>query len=310
MLHLSARVLRGACEDLSIAEPLAPLRDLAREADWELPRDISSQGDRLSVFSEALEILTDTEQPTVVVIEDLHWADDATLDFLRFLARRIKDRPVLLLLTVWDDSLESRQHVRRVVGALSPDTITRMVLAPLSKVAVTILSDGAERDGEAVYKVAGGNAFYVTELLRSSNRSLPLTVQDSVLARAEALSPKARQILDAVSIFARQTETRMIEVLCPSATFLVDICVKLGLLEEHGEVLSFRHELARQAIEGELSGATRRELNASILAVLLDQGNVQNAYLLHHAVAAGDKTAIRSLVPQAANDALRLGALR
>ncbi|MER8603323.1 AAA family ATPase, partial [Mesorhizobium sp. M1233] len=113
----ATRIFRSACEDLSIPDPLGPLYDLARDAQWALPQAIDHrQGQRLPLFSDALEIFETKAQPTLLVIEDLHWADDATLDFVRFLGRRIANRHLLLLLTARTDRSEGQMRVRRALG--------------------------------------------------------------------------------------------------------------------------------------------------------------------------------------------------
>jgi DNA-binding CsgD family transcriptional regulator len=305
-----ARILRCACEDLSIAEPLAPLRDLARESGWDLPEGRAGHGDRLSVFSEALEILTRQDQATVVVVEDVHWADDVTIDFLKFLARRIENRAVLLLMTARDSQRDGRPQVRRIVGGLASDAVTRVELAPLSKAAVKQLSASVRRDGDEVFRLSGGNAFYVTELLRGNEEKLPLNVQDSVLIRADALSAKAREVLDTVAIFPRQTEDWLVEAIFEGHDAVVEESIRIGLLEKQGGLLTFRHELARQTIEGALSGSRRAALNQAALRHLIAERPEQHGRQLHHAVAAGDESAIRTLAPAAAREALRLGALR
>ncbi len=306
----AARVLRGSCEDLSIAEPLAPLRDLAREGGWELPENLGAQGDRLSVFSEALEVLNAPNLPTIVMIEDLHWADDATLDFLRFLTRRIDDMAVLLLITSRDTPSEGRLQIRRVIGGLPSEVVSRIALAPLSKDAVNVLSVDGQRDAEAVYRLAGGNAFYVTELLRSPDGTLPVSVQDSVLARAETLSAGARDVLNAVSIFTRRAERELVEAICPDTAASIEDSIRLGLLEEDGGYLTFRHELARQAIENDLPGSVRRDMNARLLRCLSDQHPGLHSRLVHHADAAGDTEAILRHASRAAEDALTFGSMR
>jgi predicted ATPase len=211
----SVRVLKGACEDFSIAEPLAPLRDLAREVGWELP-DMHAQGsDRLSVFSAALDVLTDPAQTTAILVEDIHWADDATLDFLRYLARRLEDRKILLLLTARDDEREGQPRVRKVIGGLTSETVTRLSLGPLSRSVVASLPAGSGRDASAIYDLAGGNAFYVTGLLRGQEDGLPQSVRDSFLARAEGLGALSRRLLDAVSIFPGRAEKALVAGWCP-----------------------------------------------------------------------------------------------
>ncbi len=308
-LPQSVRVLKGACEDLSIAEPLAPLIDLAREAEWALPDHIATQGERLSLFSQAVDIFGNAGRPTVMLIEDVHWADDATQDFLRYFARRIEDRPVLLLLTARDDEHEGRPQVRRITGGLSSDQVMRMTLAPLSRRAVGALASEAGRNADDVYELSGGNAFYVTELLLSQSKGLPGSVRDSVLLRLDPLTPEARGVLEAVSVFPRRAERGLLDELVPGSDGLLDECVHWGLLEEDDSFVAFRHVLARRAVEDAIPRKRLRELHAGLLSLLATRQDVSHARLLHHAVGAGDRKAIRVYAPQAAADARRLGAL-
>lgn len=308
-LPASVRVLKGACEDLSIAEPLAPLIDLAREADWALPDHIATLGERLSLFSEAVDFFGDPGQATVILIEDVHWADDATQDFLRYVARRIEDRPVLLLLTSRDDEHEGRPQVRRITGGMSSDQVTRMTLAPLSRSAVGVLAGEAGRNADDIYDLSGGNAFYVTELLLSQSKGLPGSVRDSVLVRLYPLTPDARGLLEAVSVFPRRAERGLLDEIVPGSDRLLDECVHWGLLEDDNAFVAFRHVLARRAVEDAMPRKRLRELHSGLLTLLATRPDVSHARLLHHAAGAGDRKAIHIYAPQAAADARRLGAL-
>ena len=189
-------VLRSACEDLSIPDPLGPLHDLARNAQWELPRAIDDrQVQRLPLFSEALDVF-EANGPSVLVIEDLHWADDATLDFVRFLGRRIANTHILLLITARTDRSEGQMRVRRALGEIPAGNVVRIDVPLLSESAVLSLAATAERDGDAIYRASAGNAFFVTELLAAEgDGALPASVRDAVLARAEKLSPGARSMM-------------------------------------------------------------------------------------------------------------------
>ena len=202
------RILRSACEDLSIPDPLGPLYDLAREAQWALPQAIDHrQGQRLPLFSDALEIFETKTQPSLLVIEDLHWADDATLDFVRFLGRRIVNTHILLLVTARNDRSEAQMRVRRALGEIPAGNVARIDVPLLSEAAVLSLAGAAGRDGDAIYRATAGNAFFVTELLCAENETTPpASVRDAVLARAERLSAGARSMLDAVSVFPRRAD--------------------------------------------------------------------------------------------------------
>lgn len=302
------RVLRSACEDLSIAEPLAPLFDLAREANWTLPDTLRSQGERIAVFSEALDVLGSGDRPSVILVEDLHWADDATIDFLRYVSRRIETRPILLILTSRDDERGGRIHVRRIVGAVAPETVTRMPLEPLSMQAISQLAETAGRDAGQLFELTGGNAFYVTELLRTEPGTHPVSVQDSVLYRADRLPQPVRKVLDVVSIFPRRAEKHLVDRLTGDGEGL-EACFEVGLLEENDSFIAFRHELARQAVETALSDTVRRRLNQRLLDLLREGAEPAHGRLMHHAAIAGAREAIREFAPKAAAEAELAGSL-
>ncbi|UDL87362.1 AAA family ATPase [Mesorhizobium sp. PAMC28654] len=301
-----ARILRSACEDLSIPDPLGPLYDLAREAQWAMPRAIDArQGQRLPLFSDALDVFETRAQPTLLVIEDLHWADDATLDFVRFLGRRIANTHILLLLTARTDRSEGQMRVRRALGEIPAASIARIDVPLLSEAAVLSLANAAGRDGDAIYRATAGNAFFVTELLSAeSETALPASVRDAVVARAERLSAGARSMLDAVSVFPRRADAWALQGLCgvASAGQLAE-CVSNGLLEDLGDAYAFRHEIARRAIETMLATSHRREFNQRALSALLENGGVATARLVHHAVEAHNLEAVRQFAPVAAREA-------
>lgn len=305
-------LLRGACEDLSIPDPLGALYDLAREAGWELPQAIDArEGQRLPLFSDALEVF-ETRGPSVLVIEDLHWADDATLDFVRFLGRRIASTHILLVITARTDRSEGQMRVRRALGEIPAGNIHRIEVPLLSETAVLSLAEAAGRDGGAIYRATAGNAFFVTELLAGEKDGLlPVSVRDAVLARAEQLSPGARSMLDAVSVFPRRADAWALSGLCGiAAAGQLAECVANGLLEDFGDGYAFRHEIARTAIEMALTPSKRREYNERALAALRENPQVATARLVHHAVEAQSLDVVRELAPIAAREASRVGAHR
>lgn len=308
----SAAILRSACEDLAIPDPLGALYDLAREAQWQLPRAIDAwQGRRLPLFSAALDVF-EAKGPSLLIIEDLHWADDATLDFVRFLGRRIANTHILLVITARTDRSEGQMRVRRALGEIPAGNVQRIDVPLLSESAVLALAEAAERDGDAIYRASAGNAFFVTELLAAENgTALPASVRDAVLARAERLSAGARSMLDAVSVFPRRAEAWALSGLCGvAAAGQLAECVEHGLLEDLGDGYAFRHEIARTAIEMALTPSLRRRYNEQALAALRENPDIAKARLVHHAVEALDLAAVRELAPIAAREASRVGAHR
>ncbi|SDL66998.1 helix-turn-helix transcriptional regulator [Aliiruegeria lutimaris] len=306
--EIRSRILRGGCEDLGIAEPLGALRDLAREAGWTLPEARLASG-RLSLFSDALAEFASVKDGTVLVVEDIQWADEATLDFLRYLSRRIVDQPILLIVTARTDETRGRSQLRRLLADAPSDIVIRLPLSPLSKTAVAALARAAGQHGEGLFQATGGNAFYVTELLRNPGTKPPLSVQDAVLARADRLAPDERRLLDVVSIFPRRAEKALVlELVDDDTSAAIESCLDAGILEFDGENLSFRHEVARQAVATALRPDIRRVLNGRLLGFLEQRAGAGPARLLHHARATEDVAAVRRLAPEAAAEAAALGA--
>ncbi len=301
------RVLWGACEDLSTPQPLGPLHDLARRGGWVTPTAPESAS-QMALFSAVLEALA--AQPTLVVLEDLHWADDATLDLIRFLGRRIHDMAIMLVVTARDDASEARARLRRALVDVPPDVCSRMEVPRLSEAAVHELAQPYSQDGAKIFALTGGNAFLVTEVLRSG-QECPATVCDALLVRAETLSLGARETLAAASIFPRRVEDWLLASVCPAHDGDdVNECVASGMLTADQGFLMFRHEIARQAIEGAIPDASRVALNKRALLALRKRAPSATARLVHHALAARDADAVCELAPRAAEEAARVGAHR
>src|SRR5438552_1398714 len=176
-LPARTRVLVGHCDDLATPRALGPIRDLARAAGAELTR----LGDRETVLAELHARLSLSGTATVAVVEDVHWADEASLDVLRYLARRITGLPVLLVLTYRDDPV-SREPLQRLLGQVAADTpVCRLALRPLSRTAVQQLTAGSGVDPDRLHAMTSGNPFFVTAVLaHGDGERVPHTVVDAV----------------------------------------------------------------------------------------------------------------------------------
>lgn len=305
------RVLKGFCDDLAIAEPLGVLRDLAREAAVELPEDLVEPGERLHAFSKVFESLSHPSAVTVIVVEDVHWADDATVDFLRFMTRRIAGARMMLILTARTDETRGRRNIRRIMGEAVSHDVRRLDLGPLSEAAVTRLAEAAGLDPEELNGLTAGNAFFVTELLNSLGTGDSATVQEAVLARADRLSEPARAVLEAAAIFSREAEPSLLaRLLQRNVDDALQECVDFGFLLSDGKAVSFRHVLARRAILGEFAPTRKKDLNRQLLEVLEASGEATLSHLLHYAREAEIKDEVRRLSVEAAEEAARLGARR
>ncbi len=247
------------------------------------------------------------------MVEDIHWADEATLDVLRLVARRIETVRAVLAVSYREEELDPRHPVRLMLGELaSAVSLRRVPLSPLSPDAVAQLAEPSGIDPLELHRTTAGNAFFVTEVLASGGTEIPATVRDAVLARTGRLSADARAVLDAVAIAPPHAETWLLETLSGALDARLDDCIASGVLVSVGENISFRHELARLAVEGSIPPARARSLHRVALDALLARrrGDRDLARLAHHAEAAGDRDAVLELAPLAADYASSVGAHR
>ncbi len=252
------------------------------------------------------------DRPTILVLEDLHWADGATLDVLRLLARRIDPLPVLVVATYRDDELHHSHPLRMALGELPVASIERVALAPLSLEAVALLAGSAEIDAGELHRRTSGNPFYVSEALAAGGGEVPETVRDAVLARAARLDDDARTLLDAVAIEPARAELWLLEALLGGEPRGLDACLASGMLRAERNAVSFRHEIARVVIEEALSPHRRMQLSRRALGALTAAigRRPDLARLAHHAEAADDAEAVLRYAPAAAERACDLGSHR
>jgi DNA-binding CsgD family transcriptional regulator len=310
----SARVLRSACDPLFTPRPLGPLVELAEDIRGGLVGELSAGVDAFDVAAVLLRELK-LVAPAVVVIEDMHWADEATLDVVRLLARRLAAAPVLLVLSYRDDQLDRTQPLRVVVGELSEAgrVLARLQLTGLSTAAVATLAGRTDLDPAELHDRTGGNPFFVTEVVGAGAGSTPLSVRDAVLARAARLSAPARNLLDVAAVVPGEAESWLLATVDPAAVDGLDECVGSGMLTTSGGRVRFRHEIARLVIEQSLAPSRRTALNGRVLSVLEKEEDDEvgdPARLAHHAEAAGDGAAVLRYAPDAARLAATLGAHR
>jgi predicted ATPase len=196
----------GACDSLFTPRPLGPLYDLALQINEDWINEIRSVSSRAELFSRFVQELTQKRKPVIIVFEDIHWADEATLDFVKFLARRISRLKCLFILTLRDDEINQQYSLRNVFSDLAPDTFTRLTLTPLSKQAVQKLADEKGYDGEDVYSISGGNPFYVNEILASYSLGVPDSVKDSILSFYNRLEDETKNVLQFLSVIPEGLE--------------------------------------------------------------------------------------------------------
>jgi DNA-binding CsgD family transcriptional regulator len=307
----TARVLWGACDALFTPRPLGPLHDIAPQIQGRLPTLLTSDANRSALFSAFLDVLQD--RPAIVVFEDVHWADEATLDLLRFVGRRIARTSSLLVMTYRDDELGPRHPLRIVLGDLTASaTSCRIALAPLTEKAVGALVGDRALDATALHRQTAGNPFFVTEVLAIGVGGPPPTVRDAVLARASRLSPSAQAMLQAAAVIGPRIEPWLLSEVTGAESEASEECLFSGMLVTQGDVLAFRHELARQVILESIAPTHKLALHRMALDALKNSpiARTDVTRLAHHAGAANDQEAVLEYAPAAAREASAAGAHR
>ena len=307
--QVRSRVLWGVCDPLATPAPLGPVVEVAAELAGVAAEVISGDARPHEVGRALFEDLA-SERPAIVVIEDIHWADEGTLDVLVYLARRVERAPMLLIATYRDDAVNSATPLLATLGLLAAvPRIERLALKPLSREAVRVLAEESGRNGEVVFARTLGNPFFVTEVLASPEGEVPANVRDAVLGRASRLDGQARALLELVSVVPPRAELWLLEAIADAPVGALERCVAAGMLERDQEAVSFRHELARIAIEDALSPERAAALHGEVLRVL-EQAGAEPARLVHHAQAADDAPSLLQHAVVAGGRSAELGAHR
>ena len=337
-LPAEGRMFVGCCDDLATPRTLGPFRDLVGSVGAELSSAVIEGHDRDRLLSALRAELDWREHPAVLVIEDVHWADDATMDALRYLIRRISALPAVLVLTYRDDEV-SREHVlTSLLGQASrSDEVRRLPLRRLTAGAVRELSADSAVDPADLFALTSGNPFFVTELLASARllagseasataeagatagtgtkaegKPVPPSVADAVLARVRRLDRAVQDVLEQFAVIPAALDRWLVDALAdgmvPDVVAALSDAERNGLLTVSVRGVAFRHELTRRAIASSVPAARLIALNQRVLTVLADRAGTDVAQLVHHAAQAGDQDAIVRYGPVAARDAAHAGA--
>ncbi len=243
-----ARILWGACDALGTPRALGPVHEIAAQTPIDDGPTRLADGSRDWLFRALFVELSPPKSATVLVLEDLHWADESTLDFLRFIGRRIQRTATLFIATYRDEELSPIHPLRLALGDLTGRHVIRMRLPALSAAAVGELADAGRWDAAHLHRITGGNPFFVREVLASPQERIPETVRDAVLARLMRCSASTREVAELVSISPGKTEGWLLEAVVSARASAVDEGVARGLLGVQNDAVSFRHELARLAV--------------------------------------------------------------
>ena len=305
-----ARWLWGGCDGLLTPRPLGPLFDIGAQLGGGFAGLCDGGAPRDRLFTGFLAELGPPAAFTVAVIEDVHWADEATIDLLSFLGRRLGRVPALLLATYRDDELPGDHPLRMVLGDLATQRATRrMRLPPLTVEAVRELVGQRDVDAAELRRITGGNPFYVSEMLEAGWPSVPPTVRDAVGARLARASTGTRRTVETAAINGARVDRSLLAWILEDSQGSADECLATGILVPDGTGLRFRHELSRMAVEAGIPPYRQTELHARLLARLEATG-ADPVLLAHHAEGAGDAQAVLRHAPEAARRSAALGAHR
>jgi DNA-binding CsgD family transcriptional regulator len=303
-----AKVYWGACDDLFTPRPLAPLYDIAGKMQSSIINKLEQEAPRPSIFNEFIDEIH-REEPNIIVIEDVHWADESTFDFIKFLAKRINKYKSLLIITYRSDEIGPTHPLRFSLSNIPTKYLKRFELPPLSINAVKVLAKSLGRDGGSIFTKTNGNPFLITELLMNNQENIPATVKDLMSFRINRLSADARSAVETFSVIPGSVEKWLINLLIKNYN-VIDEAVESGILKVENDSVSFRHELLKIAVEESLSESKRFEKNTAVLNILLNQKNTGPflARIIHHAARTANKEVIFKYAPLAAKQAARLGA--
>jgi ATP/maltotriose-dependent transcriptional regulator MalT len=292
----------GYCDDLQTPQPFAPLWDIAAEVPA-VAEALRAQ-DRYRVFESVFDLLGEPGPPVVLVLEDTHWSDEATLDAIRYLGRRIARTTGLLVITYRTGEVGEDHPLRSVVGDLPIDAVVRIEPSPLSRAAVARIVDGAGLDPDQVMASSRGNPFLVTEMRAVGADAVPVSVRDSVMARVERLDAGSRALLKAMAVIPGHIGLGELISLTGANPAQLAECERMELIEMQAGQVAFRHDLIRRAIESTLTYSELADTHARVLDLL--PAGTDPARLVHHARGAND---IDRFVPLALEAARRAAAV-
>lgn len=318
-------VVTGWCDPMHTPRPLGPVRDLARR----LLGPARDDADEARHFDGLLRRLgrrpRGRNRVHVLVLEDLHWVDQRSADWLQFVGRRLALLPVLFVGSLRDDVRPAGHPLDAALAALPVARVQRIDLQPLSASAVRLAAAEAGLDAgaaDALHRLTAGHPYFTQELLQQrlswpadspSPAVLPGTLADALQARLTGLPPALLDLLALVACGPAGVPRRLLQrVASAEEAARIDEALTRRLLLATAQQLQFRHELLRLAALERLPDAARRALHRRWLDTLLAErpGTQPPDLIVHHARGAGADAVLLAHAPRAAERAAALGAHR
>src|SRR5215203_4019076 len=305
----NCKIYQGTCDALFTPRPLAPIYDIIWQIEHDTKENELYNVDRALLFNQLFHGLEQQKKSVIIIIEDIHWADEATLDFIKFFARRIGRIHCLFILSYRDNEILDYHPLRNVLGQLPSDSLTRLQLQPLSRQAVEKMAEERGYKGEDVFSISGGNPFYVTEILASYSPGVPENIKDSILAVYDRQEEGTKHAWQICSVIPEGLEINRFAKIKSSWEEEMDHCFALEIIIIKNGKIIFKHELYRRTIEGSLSPFKRIALNKKILELFLDsfeeEGEIER--IVHYAKNANENKLVTKYAPIAARQAACVG---
>ena len=303
----------GGCDALITPRVLGPVHDMATGLGPVVTGYLQDPSEPALLYKAVLDALEEMPQPTLLVFEDVHWADHATLDLIKFLGRRISFFKAMLIVTFRDDEITDSHYLRRVLGELPSSATHRVALKPFSQSAIDQLAANEGVDGQGIYEITQGNPFYVTELLaaRASSGGMPSSIRDAVAAQHARVADSVRTLLESLSVIPAVVPLSLVTALFGRDVLasLDDALQRKLLVQDERGVVRFRHELARLATLERLSAARKRNCHEQVLNVLIqNKAGLLLDQIVHHAAGALNGELVLKYATQAATAAAQSGA--
>ena len=316
--HLAAScdIAWGGCDPLFTPRPLGPVHDMASALGARFASTLADGAPTAELYAALLTALHNSSQPKILVFEDAHWADHATLDLLRFLGRRVSFLHALIVISFRNDEIDHNHPFAQILGDFPKGCTTRIDLEPLTPDGVKALAAGAQIPQDELYAISAGNPFFVTELLAChevSTATLPASIKDAIGSRLNRLARAEREFLETISIIPGAVSHSILNALFgEQGETLAMACVGRNLLvQDANNAVRFRHDLARLGTLSRVSATQQKKVHGQVLAALLSDEREQPLdQLVHHAAGALDAKRVLEFAPPAAERAAALGAHR
>ncbi len=241
--------------------------------------------------------------PLVVVLEDLHAADQSSVLLLEFLATQLRSAPIAVIGTYRDLEASLRLEIGDVLARIgragSVLALARLREQEVAAVVRESLGDADPVLVARVFETTNGNPLFVSEIVQQlrvggAATTIPLGVREIIRQRLGLVAPAARRVLDAAAVLGGELGANEIARMAPDAATEIDAAIASGLANRHGDRIRFAHALYREALYHDLAPAMRQQLHREAARVLTATG-APTAEIAHHLIESGPDAAVDAI---------------